>query len=59
MESQFKEKFNSLFGHLSQTGKPVCDDDIRSLMFGDYMKDKSQGRLYDEITSLDDLRVVS
>lgn len=60
MEQHFKEKFNTLFSHLCTPGEPVTDDDIRSLLFGDYMgAGKDEDRLYDEIKELDALREVS
>jgi len=60
LQSQFKEKMNMLFSHI--TGDPkaeVTDDDIRSLMFGDYMSKGKGEKLYDEIEKLDELREVS
>ena len=57
-EVHFKEKFNKVFEHLAQVGKQVVDDDIRSLMFGDYMANKDEERLYNEIKDLDLLREV-
>ena len=48
----------NLFGHLTTPGKQVQDDDIRSLMFGDYMAGKDEERLYDEISEMDTLREV-
>ncbi|XP_023932407.1 dynein heavy chain 3, axonemal [Lingula anatina] len=56
VESQFKEKFNNLFSHLCVPGKQVCDDDLRSLMFGDYMAEKEDERLYTEIEDLESVR---
>ena len=57
MEQHFKEKFNKLFEHLA-TEQQVTDDDIRSLMFGDYMASKDEQRSYDEVQDLDNLREV-
>ena len=57
MEQNFKEKFNKLFEHLA-TEQQVTDDDIRSLMFGDYMTSKEEQRSYDEVQDLDTLREV-
>ena len=37
MKQHFKEDFNSLFKHLASSGGRVTDDDMRSLLFGDYM----------------------
>lgn len=55
---QFKEKMNALFGHLTKPGKQVAEDDMRSLMFGDYMGGKDEERAYDEIKDQDALREV-
>ena len=40
VKGHFKEDFNGLFRHLAQegSGSNVCEDDMRSLMFGDYMQ---------------------
>ncbi|KAL5013225.1 hypothetical protein ScPMuIL_007495 [Solemya velum] len=59
VESQFKEKMNVLFGHLVEPGKHVTDDNIRSLLFGDYMSKAKEERLYDEIQDLEELREVN
>ncbi|KAJ8301425.1 hypothetical protein KUTeg_020412 [Tegillarca granosa] len=57
VESQFKEKMNTLFGHLvKDKDKGITDDDIRSLMFGDYLSKGKDEKLYDEILNLDELR---
>ena len=37
VKQHFKEDFNSLFKHLASQGGKVTDDDMRSLLFGDYM----------------------
>ena len=58
VEQHYKEKMINLFGHLTTPGKQVQDDDIRSLMFGDYMAGKDEERLYDEISEMDTLREV-
>ena len=49
---------NVLFGHLAKPGKQVCDDDLRSLLFGDYMSGKDEERVYSEIKDLAELREV-
>ena len=49
---------NSSLGHLSKGGKHVVDEDMRSLLFGDYMS-KEEEKYYDEIRDLDELREVS
>ena len=57
MEQHFKEKFNKLFEHLA-TEQQVTDDNIRSLMFGDYMTSKEEQKSYDEVQDLETLREV-
>ena len=37
VKSQFKEDFSSVFKHLA-SGPAPTEDDMRSLLFGDYMK---------------------
>lgn len=37
VKAHFKDDFQSIFKHLA-AGSKVTDDDLRSLMFGDYMK---------------------
>ncbi|XP_053376707.1 dynein axonemal heavy chain 3-like [Mercenaria mercenaria] len=59
VEGQFKDKMPSLFSHI--TGDPkaeVTDDNIRSLLFGDYLNKGKTEKLYDEIQNLDELREV-
>ncbi|XP_069141245.1 dynein axonemal heavy chain 3-like isoform X4 [Argopecten irradians] len=60
IETQFKEKMNILFKHLlpqeNDQRVTVVDDDIRSLLFGDYLSKGKEEKLYDEISSMDDLR---
>lgn len=38
VKQHFKEDFQSLFKHLSSSGAKVVDDNMRSLLFGDYAK---------------------
>ncbi len=59
LEQHFKEKFNRLFAHLLPPGEErlVTDDDIRSLMFGDYMT-SGETRSYDEVQDMEKLREV-
>ena len=59
LEVHFKEKMNTMLGHLAVPGQSVTDDDIRSLMFGDYMGGRDDDKVYDEIKDLDQLREVS
>lgn len=42
---------DKLLGHLNESGK-VTDDDLRSLMFGDYMNDD---QIYDEVGSMQEV----
>lgn len=59
MESQFKEKMNVLFSHImTDYSIGVTDDDIRSLMFGDYLSKGKEEKFYDEILNLNDLKEV-
>ncbi|KAK3779689.1 hypothetical protein RRG08_013644 [Elysia crispata] len=57
IEIHFKEKLNNLFSHIVEPGQLIIDEDIRTLIFGDFMsKSKGEDRLYDEIQNLDELR---
>ena len=57
IESHFKERMNSSLGHLSKNqSKHLVDDDIRSLIFGDFLSGKEDERVYDEIMDLEELR---
>ena len=38
VKQHFKDDFNIVFKHLSTSSGKVVDDDMRSLLFGDYMK---------------------
>lgn len=38
VKNHFKEDFNNVFKHLSSSGGTPSEDDMRSLLFGDYMK---------------------
>ena len=38
VKNHFKDDFGTVFKHLSSTGGMATDDDMRSLLFGDYMK---------------------
>ncbi|XP_066919650.1 dynein axonemal heavy chain 12-like [Clytia hemisphaerica] len=56
VKSQFKDDFDKLFKHLA-AGNKLQEDDMRSLMFGDYTNPDAIGedRLYQEVTSIDEL----
>ncbi|KAK6993742.1 dynein heavy chain 3 axonemal, partial [Biomphalaria glabrata] len=57
VELQFKEKLNTLFSHIVEPGKLIVDEDIRSLIFGDFIsKSKGNECLYDEIQNLEELK---
>ena len=44
VKQHFKEDFSGVFRHLVKDGgSRVTDDDMRSLMFGDYMKPDAVG----------------
>jgi dynein heavy chain len=52
IRKHFKLEMDELLQHLASHGGPVVDDDIRSLMFGDYMA-TTANKAYDEIVNLD------
>ncbi|KAM6121199.1 LOW QUALITY PROTEIN: dynein axonemal heavy chain 12 [Pterocles gutturalis] len=54
VKEHFKETFDSVFGHLKQGSTPVMEENMRSLLFGDYMVPELEGddRLYVEIPSI-------
>nr|XP_025044359.1 dynein heavy chain 12, axonemal isoform X2 [Pelodiscus sinensis] len=54
VKDHFKEAFDSVFAHLRQGNAPVTEEDMRSLVFGDYMNPDLEGdeRLYIEIPSV-------
>eukprot|EP00795_Rhopilema_esculentum_P000293 gene293-9945_t len=58
LATEFKEKIHVSLSHLTKTGGNVLDDDVRSLFFGDYLKGKKSGKLYDEITDIEALQTV-
>jgi dynein heavy chain len=50
----------NLFGHLvKEKGDQVTDDNLRSLIFGDYLSKGRDEKLYDEIMDLKELTEVS
>ena len=51
-QKDFKVNLDNLLKHLSSSGGQVCDDDIRNLLFGDYMIPGVEPRIYDEITDI-------
>ena len=54
LHSYFKTDINKLLGHLAP-GRDIVDDDVRKLMFGNYM---SGGKYYDEVVDLKKLRKI-
>ncbi|CAB4020579.1 dynein heavy chain 3, axonemal-like, partial [Paramuricea clavata] len=56
LATEFKEKLNHVFEHLTTSGNQVTADDMRSLYFGDYFGKKGLGRNYDEVRDLDTLQ---
>ncbi|KAM6176988.1 dynein axonemal heavy chain 12 [Erethizon dorsatum] len=50
-KDHFKESFESIFSHLRKENKPITEEDLRNLMFGDYMNPDLEGddRVYIEI----------
>jgi dynein heavy chain, axonemal len=53
LKDQFKVEPTKLFSHLvTDQRKGVTDDDLRSLMFGDYLVPRANPRVYDEVRDL-------
>ncbi|KAK3519072.1 hypothetical protein QTP70_016355, partial [Hemibagrus guttatus] len=55
VQEHFKENFDIVFEHLKSDKKSLCEEDMRSLLFGDYMTpdvDPSE-RLYAEVSSIE------
>ncbi|KFO19799.1 Dynein heavy chain 7, axonemal [Fukomys damarensis] len=53
-KNHFKESFDSIFLHLRKENKPTTEEDLRNLMFGDYLNPDLEGddRIYIEITNI-------
>ncbi|KAG4091689.1 dynein heavy chain and region D6 of dynein motor-domain-containing protein [Neocallimastix lanati (nom. inval.)] len=52
----FGQKFDNVFGHLTgKSNRAVENDDMRSLMFGDYVTKGSTEKIYDEVTDIEDV----
>ncbi|CAH1793738.1 unnamed protein product [Owenia fusiformis] len=56
-QASFKVSLDKTLAHLSMSGH-LKDDDIRSLIFGDYMSPESDKKIYDEVTDLKELTKV-
>ncbi|XP_045146064.1 dynein axonemal heavy chain 12 [Echinops telfairi] len=54
IKDHFKESFDGLFSHLRKGNAPVTEEDLRNLMFGDYMNPDLEGddRVYIEIPDI-------
>nr|DBA18657.1 TPA: hypothetical protein GDO54_016881 [Pyxicephalus adspersus] len=54
VKEHFKENFDSVFEHLKQENEPISEENVRNLLFGDYMNPDLEGdeRLYSEIPSV-------
>uniref|UniRef100_A0A2K5KRN4 Dynein axonemal heavy chain 12 n=1 Tax=Cercocebus atys TaxID=9531 RepID=A0A2K5KRN4_CERAT len=54
IKDHFKESFDSIFSHLRKQNAPVTEEDLRNLMFGDYMNPDLEGddRVYIEIPNV-------
>ncbi|XP_021325607.1 dynein axonemal heavy chain 12 isoform X2 [Danio rerio] len=55
VKQHFKDNFDSVFEHLKDGNKPLCEENMRNLLFGDYMMpdvDESE-RLYAEVPSVE------
>lgn len=53
-KKQFGKDMGSLFRHIVPTGK-LCDDNIRSLFFGDYMTPDAADKIYNEVLEVNTL----
>ncbi|XP_071816044.1 dynein axonemal heavy chain 12-like isoform X3 [Apostichopus japonicus] len=56
----FKDTFDGVFEHLAAPGEPVMEDNMRSLMFGDYMNPdlEENDRIYEEVKSVEEFNSV-
>ncbi|KAJ6668326.1 hypothetical protein lerEdw1_015703 [Lerista edwardsae] len=54
VKEHFKESFDAVFSHLRQGNAPVSEEDMRNLLFGDYLSPDLEGdeRLYFEVSTL-------
>ncbi|XP_078466584.1 dynein axonemal heavy chain 12 [Lampetra planeri] len=54
LRDHFKESFDAVFENLKEEGRPLCQEDMRKLMFGDYMNPDlmDEERLYAEVPSV-------
>jgi dynein heavy chain len=53
LSKHFNMNFDAIFEHLApKKGQPIKDDDMRSLMYGDYIEPDAVNRVYDEVTNV-------
>ncbi|KAJ8333348.1 hypothetical protein SKAU_G00422440 [Synaphobranchus kaupii] len=55
VKEHFRENFDAVFNYLKQDNRPLCEEDMRNLLFGDYMNPdlEDNERLYAEVPSMD------
>ncbi|XP_028848515.1 dynein heavy chain 12, axonemal isoform X2 [Denticeps clupeoides] len=53
VKEHFKENFDVVFDHLKEGNRPLCEENLRNLLFGDYMNPALEERLYAEVPSMD------
>ncbi|KAG5839016.1 hypothetical protein ANANG_G00229870 [Anguilla anguilla] len=55
VKEHFRENFDAVFSYLKQDNRPLCEEDMRNLLFGDYMNPdlEDSERLYAEVPSMD------
>ncbi|EDV24937.1 uncharacterized protein TRIADDRAFT_25541, partial [Trichoplax adhaerens] len=61
VREHLKDNFDDIFSHLAvKEGEAPTEDDMRKLLFGDYMASDSEtdDQLYEEVTSLEDMNNV-
>ena len=58
-KSVFEAEFDDVFSKYSEDGKPVTDDNLRSLMFCDFSDPKAEKKLYREVDSVPSLQEVA
>ncbi|KAM4720749.1 dynein axonemal heavy chain 12 [Rhinophrynus dorsalis] len=54
VKDHFRDNFETVFEHLKHESQPLSEEDIRSLLFGDYLNPDLEGdeRLYAEVPSV-------
>ncbi|ESP01004.1 hypothetical protein LOTGIDRAFT_225521 [Lottia gigantea] len=60
VKDHFKENFDQVFEHLTGEGEKVKEENLRSLMFGDYMNSEAEPdeRVYEEVKSLENFYLI-